>query len=1071
MEFIADLHIHSHHSMATSKQLRPEYLDYWARIKGIKVVGTGDFTHPSWLKELKEKLEPAGEGLYKLKAEYKLPHFLPEEPDSEVYFILSAEISNIYKKKGKVRKVHSVILSPDFDTAERYQQKLSSMNFNITSDGRPILGLDVRDLLEITLGISERNFFIPAHIWTPWFSVFGSKSGFDHMEDCFEDLTPHIHAVETGLSTDPPMNWMCSFLDQYTLLSNSDAHSPEKLGRNANLFKSEISYEGMIDAMKKGDPQKFGGTFDMFPQEGKYHYDGHRKCQVCWNPVETLKHNELCPVCGKKVTVGVTNRIAKLSDREDITEKSNRLPYYSIIPLKEMMAEIEGVGEKSKKIAQQYEQLIKKAGSEFNLLHFLPIEEIKERTGEIMAEAIRRMRNHQVIIQEGYDGAYGKVNVFHPNEIRYLSTQDSLFNVSGQFKDIPKRKLINFSLEEYRQLERVNTESEIAEEGPTEYEKPHRDELNGMNHEQYKATVHIEGPAVVLAGPGTGKTRVLTHRIAYLVKENKAEPGAILAITFTNQAAEEMRERVEKLLAHNAKNETPTISTFHAFGYQWIKSHIEETGRNACFTLLDDATKRAMVQNLFQCNRQETREYIRIFTAIKQEAVSTDLMEKYSQKEAFLHYQDELEKYNAFDLDDLIYLPVQIIEKKPELQEVLQTSYTHILVDEFQDINRMQYQLLRLMAPDSNSSLFIIGDPNQAIYGFRGSSAKFISRFVQDYPEAGRFKLHTSYRCSDRILKASGNVIQEDGLEGLQDGVKIKIAPQQTDKSEAEYIARTIEDLSGGLRFFSMDSHVTQGEKEHSIESLSDFAILCRTKSQMKAIEKALKDHTIPYQVIAEDEFFFHPFVKLVREILEFSLNSRNSLLQKLIQQTNRIQNTPTLIESINAQESLLEKLNIIGQSISELQEEELQLMEKLKEKCTPYKNDLHAFLRYLSLGTARDTYEYNTEKVTLMTLHASKGLEFPCVFIAGVENGLIPYSLYQRQQTDHEEEKRLLYVGMTRAKSYLYLTHSKKRFLMGQEQEMKRSPFLNLIEKHLTETEQNTYKKKEKDNQQLKLF
>src|SRR6056297_679643 len=381
MDFIAGLHIHSHHSMATSKQLRPEYLDYWARIKGIKVVGTGDFTHPKWLQELQEKLEPAEDGLYKLKEEYKLENIVPETAENSVRFLLTAEISNIYKKNGQVRKIHSVLFAPDFDTVEKIQQKLSSMNFNITSDGRPILGLDVRDLLEITLEMSERNFFIPAHIWTPWFSMFGSKSGFDRMEDCFEDLSDHIYAVETGLSTDPPLNWMCSFLDKYTLLSNSDAHSPEKLGRNANLFKSELNFDSMIEAMKTGDPKKFGGTIDMYPQEGKYHYDGHRKCQVRWSPVETLKHRGICPVCGKKITVGVTNRIVKLSDREYITQKENRLPYYSLIPLKEMVSEIEGVGEKSKKVSKRYEQLINKAGSEFNLLHFQPLDQVREVAG------------------------------------------------------------------------------------------------------------------------------------------------------------------------------------------------------------------------------------------------------------------------------------------------------------------------------------------------------------------------------------------------------------------------------------------------------------------------------------------------------------------------------------------------------------------------------------------------------------------------------------------------------------------------------------------------------------------
>ncbi|MCD4694768.1 MAG: endonuclease Q family protein, partial [Bacteroidales bacterium] len=285
MKFIGDFHIHSHFSIATSKELQPEYLDYWARKKGIKVVGTGDFTHPGWTKELKEKLEPAEEGLFKVKTEFKKR--IPFPVKGDVRFLLTAEISNIYKKNGKVRKVHNVVFAPSFEVVEKIQGKLSALGFNITSDGRPILGLDSRDLLNICLDASEDIFFVPAHIWTPWFSALGSKSGFDSIDECYDDLSEYIYAVETGLSTDPPMNWMVSPLDKYTLISNSDAHSPEKLGRNANLFDTEISYPSIIGAMKTGDPKKFLGTIDFFPQEGKYHYDGHRKCGIRWSPLET----------------------------------------------------------------------------------------------------------------------------------------------------------------------------------------------------------------------------------------------------------------------------------------------------------------------------------------------------------------------------------------------------------------------------------------------------------------------------------------------------------------------------------------------------------------------------------------------------------------------------------------------------------------------------------------------------------------------------------------------------------------------------------------------------------------
>lgn len=461
MKFIADLHIHSHFSMATSKQLTPEFLDKWGRIKGIKLIGTGDFTHPGWLSELKEKLEPAEPGLYRLKEEFKLPCFVPETTENSVRFILSAEISNIYKKQGKVRKVHSLLLAPGFQEAEDIQQVFQSRDFNITSDGRPILGLDAKSLLEMALEVSPEIIFIPAHIWTPWFSVLGSRSGFNAIEACFEDLAVHIHALETGLSTDPAMNWMCSMLDNYNLISNSDAHSPEKLGRNATIFDTELNYADVKEALEDRQGMNLAGTFDMYPQAGKYHYDGHRKCGISWNPLETLQHGGICPECGKQVTVGVTHRVVELSDRADVLERPNRKPFHSIIPLKEMLSELEQVGENSKRIARLYETHVTKAGSEYQLLHYLPIGVIRDEHGEALAEAIRRMRNHQVFIHEGYDGEYGKVQVFRPEERRSFSRHGALFCDEENRPEPPKHKYINFDMEAYLQLRAQGHRSDL----------------------------------------------------------------------------------------------------------------------------------------------------------------------------------------------------------------------------------------------------------------------------------------------------------------------------------------------------------------------------------------------------------------------------------------------------------------------------------------------------------------------------------------------------------------------------------------------------------------------------------
>src|SRR5690554_3855312 len=335
MRFIADFHIHSHYSIATSSQLVVPFLDLWGRKKGINVIGTGDAVHPGYFNELKENLVSSDNGLYKVKKKRLLPE-VTKFTSSEISFVLTTEISCIYKKNGKVRKVHNLILAPSFSSILELQKQLRKIG-NIESDGRPILGLDSRDLLEIVLNAG--GFLIPAHIWTPWFSVLGSKSGFDSVEECYGDLTKQIFAVETGLSSDPPMNWRCSFLDRFFLVSNSDAHSPEKLGREANLFDTELSYSSIIDALK-GINKGFLGTIEFFPQEGKYHLDGHQKCHTRWEPDQTRKHNGICPVCGKKVTVGVLNRVMELADSKPDRPFKNKRPFVSLTPLKNILAEI-----------------------------------------------------------------------------------------------------------------------------------------------------------------------------------------------------------------------------------------------------------------------------------------------------------------------------------------------------------------------------------------------------------------------------------------------------------------------------------------------------------------------------------------------------------------------------------------------------------------------------------------------------------------------------------------------------------------------------------------------------------
>ena len=423
MRFIADLHIHSKYSRATSKDLDPENLWRWAQLKGIAVMGTGDFTHPKWFRELQDKLESCGNGLYRLRKDFRTGE-VPASCRAEVYFLLSVEISCIYKKNGKVRKIHSVVFVPDFQDAAKISRALAGIG-NLNADGRPILGLDTKELLRIVSDNSPEAMLVPAHAWTPHFSVFGANSGFDSLEECFEEFTPRICAIETGLSSDPLMNWRLSLLDKVTLISNSDAHSPAKIGREANVFDTEISYHSLMEAIRtrKG----FLGTIEFFPEEGKYHYDGHRLCGVEFSPGETIKHNYLCPVCGKRLTVGVMHRVEALADRPHGFRPAAASPFRSTIPLPEILSEVLKTGVNSKKVTREYFNLLETLGNEFTILMDTPLGDIENAASPELKEAISRVRSGDVYIVPGFDGEFGKIRIFEEVKRNSPRGQELLF--------------------------------------------------------------------------------------------------------------------------------------------------------------------------------------------------------------------------------------------------------------------------------------------------------------------------------------------------------------------------------------------------------------------------------------------------------------------------------------------------------------------------------------------------------------------------------------------------------------------------------------------------------------------
>ncbi len=411
MRIVADFHLHSRYSRATSSQLDLDLLARWAKVKGITLLGTGDCTHPLWLAELKQKLKPTSQGLY----EYQ-----------ETLFIPTTEVNNTFFSGGRGKRIHNLLFFPSLEVAEKVNRQLARYG-DLNSDGRPTLNLAARDLVKLVLEISSDILIVPAHAWTPWFSVFGANSGFDTVEDCFGDQAKHIFCLETGLSSDPAMNWRLSRLDRYTLISNSDSHSASRLGREANVFQCEPSYSEILEILKTKDTKRFLYTVEFFPEEGKYHFDGHRACKTRISPEESEKNQDRCPVCGRKVTVGVMHRVKKLADRPEGFQPPNQIPFKNMVPLDQIIADARGVGVGSKAVEQEYLDLVQRVGTEFEILMDLPEERLRKNLSPKVADGILKVRKGQVEILPGYDGEYGQVKIFQEGEQPVSEKQLSLF--------------------------------------------------------------------------------------------------------------------------------------------------------------------------------------------------------------------------------------------------------------------------------------------------------------------------------------------------------------------------------------------------------------------------------------------------------------------------------------------------------------------------------------------------------------------------------------------------------------------------------------------------------------------
>jgi DNA helicase II / ATP-dependent DNA helicase PcrA len=1139
MKFIADLHIHSKFSRATSKNLDFENLHVSAQLKGITLLGTGDFTHPGWFSEIKEKLVPAGEGIYRLRPDLveKCNEKVPLHCRQDVYFMLVSEISNIYKKNGMTRKNHNLVVLPDVETAAAFNKKLDNIG-NIRSDGRPILGLDARNLLEIILETSPGGYLIPAHIWTPWFSLLGSKSGFDSVEACFEDLTPEIFCVETGLSSDPSMNWRVSDLDGLTLISNSDAHSPSKLGREANLFDTDLSYSSIKETLKTGDPKKFLGTLEFFPEEGKYHLDGHRKCKICLTPEETRAMKGICPVCAKPMTLGVSYRVDELADRDMGDKPDKRHPFYSIVPLVDVLSEIFRVGPASKKVAGYYDKAINTIGSELDILQTVPIEKIESGGIPLLSEAIKRIRNGQISISGGYDGEFGKIKIFTDSELSELMGQKNLF-IMGDPKPLSAAPMEKRS-DVHSKIIDDNKKIPLQSNPPLPTKKETQTFDSELNSEQKRAVTHPGGALMIVAGPGTGKTRTLTCRIAHLINNKNVSPQSILAVTFTKKAADEMKRRIAPHL--NAKGPIPLVGTFHAICVQFIK----ELSDNPAFAIIPDEDRKKVIRDAIRMVEEEGLSVymkppllLKMIVAAKQQILGPkDDLETIAPasdlklfSKIFDYYQKIMSVQKLYDYEDLIVTAVRLMENQEAIKTKLNQRFKYIFVDEYQDMNHGQYRVVKALTPPG-CEICVIGDPDQSIYGFRGSDVSYFKRFINDYPGATRLHLTRNYRSSKTILDASCQVMgnhsnHSPGTTTCSDGKgprRIGIMTLETEKGEAVAIGKTIEKLVGGSGFHAIDFGKVDASRDVPERSFSDFAVLYRTGLQGQLISEVLKEAGIPCQMVSRESFLNRKGVADLVALLKILENigsyadletiigtirpgiSRESMqIFKSWCYRNRFDLETGLMNAgrfpvpgLNSSRQL--RMNAFLERIFQLQDQSKRMtvkdklvflqkntkiaamirdddeagdaVSRIEALAADFDKNTEDYLDSLGLYTDTDAYEARAEKVALMTMHAAKGLEFPVVFITGCEDGYIPFNRFTRDGVDVDEERRLFYVAMTRAEETLYLTHTRKRRIHGTLETRKPSPFLMDIENDLKRNRTPIYTKTDKKNQvQLQLF
>ena len=1063
--FHADLHVHSRFSRACSKNCDIPGLAWWARRKGVTVVGTGDFTHPGWAEEIRETLVPAEPGLLQLRPDLaeRLQRDSPPSCRQPVRFLLSTEISTIYRADDRTRKVHHLLYAPTLDAAAAITAALAKVG-NLASDGRPILGLDSRHLLDITLNAGPGCYLIPAHIWTPWFAVLGSKSGFDAIADCYGDLARHVFAVETGLSSDPPMNWMCSSLDGYRLVSNSDAHSPPMLGREATTLDTELDYFAIERALRTG--AGLAGTVNFFPEGGRYHLDGHRKCGVRCQPRQSAASDGICPECARPLTIGVLNRVTELADRPEGYRPEGAAASVNLIALPEVIGEVVGTGPKSKKAGAEVSRLVAALGPELGILMDVPLADIGRAGGSLLAEAVTRLRAGTVHKDPGFDGEYGAIRLFGPGE---LAAGGTLFGVpvpvpaprpaepagaaaappgagraqhgragtaphepAGRAMDGPAGRA-------------TGQPAGAGEPGGRDVKKegargagPGPSPLDGLDPEQ-RAAATAASPLMIIAGPGTGKTRTLTSRIAASVASQQIRPDSCLALTFTRRAAEEMRARLAAALGRRAAR--ITVTTFHGLGLLLLREHHELAGLPADVSVADEAAVEQVATELAGSARAG-----RALLAAGQDRAPVRRV---------------LAGRGLVDLAGLVELPATLLREQPALAARLRERWPQLSVDEYQDIDATQYALLRLLA-GNGAGLTVIGDPDQAIYGFRGADVEFFLRFSADYPAAATVTLSTSYRSSPVIVAAATQAIAPSSLVpgrqlraaspapvtagmGTADPAgaagragaagTITFHEAADPSSEAAWIAEAIDRLLGGSSFHSLDSGRADGHGEPGI-GLADIAVLYRADAQAAALGQGLARAGLPFQKRTHDLLARRPGVpEIVHDLRmrDASVAPGRDVPARLRAAVHR------LATAAGPGRLTAADLRTAG-----------EVLAPLARRCG---DDLDRFCTDIAVGAEVDALDPRADAISLLTMHAAKGLEFEVVFLAGCERGLLPLWLPGAAPgagPDQAEERRLLFVGLTRARRYLLLSCAAERSRLGRTGPAGPSPFLAAIDPEL---------------------